>query len=190
VVWEGEAARPTPIPIGSRLLNLTVRGRLQDLVIALRQRFGSFRWALETVGPAASVVMDAEDLQCVVMHAIGDDDRCVWNDKFARVGHTAGCPEFWIFEEVTFDDLKNECGDALRGARVIPRDIVAQVSKVFGRLGRPDDPHVMTGSGRSPGLPHEATHSLMGSCGTPKPASRDAIAQRNCTYKSGLQENR
>jgi hypothetical protein len=47
--------------------------------------------------PAAGVVVDAQDLQSVVVYSVGDDERGFGDDEFARAGHPTRVTELRIF---------------------------------------------------------------------------------------------
>ena len=83
------------------------------------------RLELQPLRPAAGVVMDAEDLQCSALKAIGNYDRCVRHDQLARTRDAAGMAKLGIFGEIASDTIEDAFDDALRGVRIIPCDVLA-----------------------------------------------------------------
>ena len=52
---------------------------------------------LQTLGPAAGVVIDAQDLQHIVANSIGNDEGRFRNNELARSRYATGMTEFRIF---------------------------------------------------------------------------------------------
>ena len=98
-----------------------------DLIVRCSSLLGSRRGGrgLQPLRPAAGVVMDAEDLQCSALKAIGNYDRCVRHDQLARTRDAAGMAKLGIFGEIASDTIEDAFDDALRSVRVIPCDVLA-----------------------------------------------------------------
>src|SRR6516165_8697397 len=84
--------------------------------------------------------------------------------------------ELRIWRQQLFDAMEDVQSNAFCRRRVIHQDLRAKRNKIVDGFERPCELHAALGVRRSLRVSHEATHSLMRSCGTPLPRSRDAMA--------------
>jgi hypothetical protein len=85
-----------------------------------RTRLGvSLTAGLQALGPSAGVVIDAQDLQHIVVHAVGDNEGSFADDEFARPWRAAGMTELRVFQKKLFDTMKDVQGDALGRGRIL-----------------------------------------------------------------------
>jgi hypothetical protein len=54
-----------------------------------RSRRGWLSWPLQALGPAAGMMIDAQDLERIVANKVGNDERRFRNDELPRPGNTA-----------------------------------------------------------------------------------------------------
>jgi hypothetical protein len=121
---------------------------------------GGLRRLLQTLGPAAGVVIDAQDFQHVVANSVGNDKRRFGNDELPRPGNTAGRPKLRIFPKEMLDAIEDVKCDAFGWGGIIRGDMGTQGKKIANALGGPLKRHTPFGNGRSLRVSHEATHSL------------------------------
>ena len=61
--------------------------------------------------PAAGVVIDAHNLQHLVVYSVGDDKRRFGDDEFARAGHEPRVTELRIVCKQLFEAMDDVLGD-------------------------------------------------------------------------------
>jgi hypothetical protein len=128
--------------------------------------------------PAAGVMIDAHDLQHVVVYSVGYDEGRFGDDEFARARHASRVTELRIVCKQLFDAMDDMQGNALGCGWIIHGDVGPQGSQVVDCFGRPRERHTPLGDWRSLRDSHEVTHSLTRWWGMPLPRSSEAMAPR------------
>jgi hypothetical protein len=76
---------------------------------ACRVKLGGRRWPRisecesRALRPAVGVVIDAQDLQHVVVYSVGDDEGRFGDDEFARARHASRVTELRVLRQQLFD---------------------------------------------------------------------------------------
>ena len=79
--------------------------------------------------------------------------------------------EAWPQRIETVDSVEQFASDSIGGLRIVTRDVGPKVSQMIDRPLGPGDGHPR-GAFRSRVPPHERSHFVTSSCGTPRPSSR------------------
>ena len=121
--------------------------------------------------PTARRVINAQDLNCVVLYPIRNNERRSWNHQLSRSGNTARTSHLGVLGKKCFYVVQDVKDDALCSRWIVLGNKGAQRSKVVDRLGRPDWRHDVEGlgAGRSLSRPQEPTQSLTCWCDIPLP---------------------
>jgi hypothetical protein len=81
------------------------------------------RRLLEALGPAASVVIDAQDFQRIAADPIGDNKRRLRDNEFARSRDPSGMTKVRILRMKMLNAIEDVERDAFGGGRIIRRNV-------------------------------------------------------------------